>query len=61
LWWQEAEGNRVLPLLEGYSIFFGILPPLSTITRFTCARDVQNVQLGMVPRIMSGRMLLRQN
>ena len=52
LWWQEAERNRVLPLLGGYSIFFGMLPPLPTITRFTFAGDVQNVQRGMVPRVM---------
>lgn len=51
LFWQEAERNRVLPLLGGFSIFFGILPPLPTITRFTFNGDVQNVQRGMVPRI----------
>ena len=54
LWWKEAERNRALPLLGGFSVFFGILPPLPTITRFTFAGDVQNVQRGMVPRI-SGR------
>ena len=26
LFWQEAERNRVLPLLGGMSIFFGMLP-----------------------------------
>ena len=51
LFWAEAERNRVLPLLGCFSIFFGILPPLPTITRFTFAGDVQNVQRGMVPRI----------
>jgi arylsulfatase len=51
LWWQEAERNRVLPLLGGLSIFFGMLPPLPTITRFAFAGDVQNVQRGMVPRV----------
>jgi arylsulfatase len=51
LWWAEAERNRVLPLLAGMSIFFGILPPLPTVTRFAFAGDVQNVQRGMVPRI----------
>jgi arylsulfatase A-like enzyme/uncharacterized membrane protein len=50
LWWQEAERNRVLPLLGSMSIFFGLLPPLPTITRFTFSGDVQNVQRGMVPR-----------
>ena len=51
LWWAEAERNRVLPLLGCFSIFFGILPPLPTITRYTYAGDVQNVQRGMAPRI----------
>ena len=52
LFWQEAERNRVLPLMGCMSIFFGILPPLPTITRFTFNGDVQNVQRGMVPRII---------
>ncbi len=52
LWWAEAERNRVLPLLGGMSVLFGILPPLPTVTRFTYAGDVQNVQRGMVPRIL---------
>ncbi len=51
LWWAEAERNRALPLLGGMSIFFGLLPPLPTITRYTFAGDVQNVQRGMVPRV----------
>jgi arylsulfatase A-like enzyme/uncharacterized membrane protein len=50
-WWKEAERNRALPLLAGFSIFFGILPPLPTTTRFTFMGDVQNIQRGMVPRI----------
>ena len=37
--------------MGGMSVIFGILPPLPTITRFTFAGDVQNVQRGMVPRI----------
>jgi hypothetical protein len=52
VWWKEAERNRVLPLLAGFSIFFGILPPLPTTTRFTFMGDVQNIQRGMVPRVM---------
>jgi arylsulfatase A-like enzyme/uncharacterized membrane protein len=52
LWWVEAERNRALPLLAGFSIFFGILPPLPTVTRFAFAGDVQNIQRGMVPRVM---------
>jgi arylsulfatase len=51
LWWQEAERNRVLPLLGGLCPFFGILPPLPTATRFSFAGDVQNVQPFMTPRI----------
>lgn len=51
LFWAEAERNRVLPLLGGMAIFFGILPPLPTVTRFDFFGDVQNVQRGMIPRI----------
>ena len=51
LFWEEAECNRVLPLLGSMSVFFGILPPLPTKTRFQFAGDVQNVQKGLVPRI----------
>ena len=51
LFWQEAERNRVLPLLGGFSVCFGILPPMPTITRFTFAGDVQNIQTTMIPRI----------
>ena len=49
VFWAEAERNRVLPLLGCFSIFFGILPPLPIITRYTFAGDIQNVQRGMVP------------
>ena len=51
LWWREAERNRVLPLMGGMSVIYGILPPLPTTTRFTFAGDVQNIQRGMIPRI----------
>jgi arylsulfatase A-like enzyme/uncharacterized membrane protein len=51
LWWAEAERNRVLPLMGGMSVIYGILPPLPTITRLRFAGDVQNVQRGMTPRI----------
>ncbi len=51
VFWTEAERNRVLPLMGAGSIFFGILPPLPTITRFAFSGDVQNVQRGMVPRV----------
>jgi arylsulfatase A-like enzyme/uncharacterized membrane protein len=51
LWWREAERNRVLPLMAGFSVIYGILPPMPTQTRFQFAGDVDNVQSGMVPRI----------
>jgi len=52
LWWDEAERNRALPLLGGMSIFFGLLPPMPTTTRFTFKGDVQNIQRGMIPRVL---------
>ena len=51
LWWSEAERNRVLPLMAGFSVMYGILPPLPTQTRFSFAGDVDNIQWGMIPRI----------
>lgn len=51
LWWAEAERNRVLPLMGGLSVMYGMLPPLPTVTRFAFAGDVVNVQRGMLPRI----------
>jgi arylsulfatase A-like enzyme/uncharacterized membrane protein len=51
VFWEEAERNRVLPLLGCVSVFFGILPPMPTTTRFNYAGDVQNVTRGLVPRI----------
>ena len=51
LWWAEAERNRVLPLMAGVSVMYGILPPLPTVTRFRFADGVQNIQRGMTPRI----------
>ena len=47
----EAERNRVLPLMGGMSVIYGILPPLPTVARFEFAGDVQNIQRGMIPRI----------
>ena len=52
LFWSEAERNKVLPLLGGYAVFFGILPPMPTKTRFTFDGDVQNIQTSMIPRIV---------
>jgi hypothetical protein len=52
LFWQEAERNRALPLLGAFSVFLGDLPPLPTISRFTFAGDVQNIQTTMIPRII---------
>lgn len=51
LWWAEAERNRVLPMMGCAAIFYGILPPLPTTTRFPFHGDVQNIQRGMVPRV----------
>jgi arylsulfatase A-like enzyme/uncharacterized membrane protein len=52
LFWQEAERNRVLPLLGGAAVFFGMLPPMPTVTRFPFAADVQNVACTLLPRIL---------
>ena len=51
LWWSEAERNRVLPLMAGLSVIYGMLPPMPTQTRFRFSAGVQNVQRGMIPRI----------
>ncbi len=51
LFWEEAEKHNVLPLLAAFSVFFGILPPMPTITTQTFYGDVQNVASGMIPRI----------
>jgi arylsulfatase len=51
LFWQEAARNRALPLLGGMAVFFGILPPMPTTTRFEFAGDVQNVATTVIPRI----------
>ncbi|HZO79304.1 MAG TPA: arylsulfatase [Solirubrobacteraceae bacterium] len=51
LFWEEAERNHVLPLMGCVCVFFGILPPLPTVSRFKFAGDVQNIQKGLVPRI----------
>lgn len=52
LFWQEAERNRVLPLLGGFAVFFGILPPMPTRTRLTYRSTVQNIQTSMIPRVI---------
>jgi len=51
LFWQEAERNRALPLLGGMAAFFGILPPMPTVSRHTYYGDVQNVSTTLLPRI----------
>ena len=51
LFWEEAEKHNVLPLLAAFSVFFGILPPMPTITTQTFYGDVQNIASGMIPRI----------
>jgi arylsulfatase len=52
LFWAEAERNRVLPLLGGFAVFYGMLPPMPTQTRFAFAGDVQNIQTTQIPRII---------
>ncbi len=61
LWWEEAERNRVLPLMGGASVMYGILPPLPTITRFDFTGDVQNIQRGMIPRIQGRSYAIEAN
>jgi arylsulfatase A-like enzyme len=51
LFWQEAERYKVLPLMGGMSVYFGVVPPMPTQSRFTFYGDVQNVASGMIPRI----------
>ena len=51
LFWEEAEKHNVLPLLGGFSVFFGILPPMPTITTHTFYGDVENIASGMIPRV----------
>ena len=51
LFWEEAEKHNVLPLLAAFSVFFGILPPMPTITTQTFYGDVENIASGMIPRI----------
>ncbi|NUR48508.1 MAG: arylsulfatase [Hamadaea sp.] len=51
LFWREAERYRVLPMLGGMSIYFGIVPPMPSQTRFTFYSGVQNIASGMIPRI----------
>ena len=51
LFWEEAEKHNVLPLLAAFSVFFGILPPMPTITTQTFYGDVQNIASGMIPRV----------
>jgi len=51
LFWAEAEKYKVLPLLSGLSVFFGILPPMPTVSKTTVYGDVENIASGMIPRI----------
>jgi arylsulfatase A-like enzyme/uncharacterized membrane protein len=52
IFWQEAERNRVLPLLGGAALLFGMLPAMPTVTRIPFAADVQNVACTLLPRIL---------
>jgi len=51
LFWQEAEKYKVLPLLGGMSVYFGLTPPAAEQTSYTYYGDVQNIASGMIPRI----------
>jgi arylsulfatase len=51
LFWEEAERYKVLPLLGGLSVFFGMLPPMPTVTRSTFYGDVENIASGVIPRV----------
>jgi arylsulfatase len=51
LFMEEAEKYKVLPLLGGMAVFFGILPPMPTNTKTTFYGDVENVAGGMIPRV----------
>ena len=51
LFWEEAEKHNVLPLLAAFSFFFGIVPPMPTITTHTFYGDVENIASGMIPRV----------
>ena len=41
----------MLPLLGCLAVFYNVLPPLPTRTRYAFAGDVQNVTRGLVPRV----------
>ena len=45
LFWEEAEKHNVLPLLAAFSVFFGNLPPMPTITTQTFYGDVAEHRL----------------
>jgi arylsulfatase len=51
LFWKEAEKYKVTPLLAGFSLFFGIKPPLPTETKVRYFGRVQNIASGMIPNI----------
>jgi arylsulfatase A-like enzyme len=51
LFWDEAEKYDVLPLLGGLSSFYGIVPPIPKVSKFTYRGDIQNVPAGMIPKI----------
>jgi hypothetical protein len=54
LWWEDARTNNVLPLMAGFSAFFGVVPPLTTKTRWSYwGADVQNIPMGICPPILN--------
>ena len=51
LFWEEAERYQVLPILGGLSSFYGIVPPIPKVSKFTYRGRIENVAAGMIPRI----------
>jgi arylsulfatase A-like enzyme len=51
LFWEDAEKYHVTPLLGGFAVFYGILPPETDRTKFTYYPGTENVALGMIPHV----------
>ncbi len=51
LFWQEAERNRVTPLMGGLAAFYGFAPPTAGRTKYTYYPGTENVSSGMIPHI----------
>jgi arylsulfatase len=51
LFWEEAERNRVTPLMGGMAQFFGFPPPAAERTKYTYYPGTENVSSGMIPHV----------